>query len=247
HRIAAARAGVGTFGKNSLLYANRMVAGGSWVTPIPIMMDREFPPDEPTFEVGCPRWCKNACLTACPTGALKGPRRLDPRKCISFLTYFGEGLTPLELREPMGMWIYGCDRCQDVCPRNAPWLARKLPENAKVAAMVDDFSPPRLLRMSARHFNTAIFPHMFYMSEKDIWRWRMNAARAMGNSLDERFVPGLKGAFEENADARVQSMIAWALGRIGGSEAKKALEAFMKKTEGSVRSEIDQALSSPRL
>ncbi len=49
HRIAAARAGVGTFGKNSLLYANRMVAGGSWVTPIPIMMDREFPPDEPTF------------------------------------------------------------------------------------------------------------------------------------------------------------------------------------------------------
>ncbi|MEJ2458803.1 MAG: thiamine pyrophosphate-dependent enzyme, partial [Novosphingobium sp.] len=35
------------------------------------------------------------------------------------LTYFGDGLTPRDLREPMGLYIYGCDRCQNVCPRNA--------------------------------------------------------------------------------------------------------------------------------
>ena len=39
----------------------------------------------------------------------------------------------MELREPMGLWVYGCDRCQNVCPRNAPWLARELPVNQKVA------------------------------------------------------------------------------------------------------------------
>ncbi len=242
HRIAAARAGLGTFGKNCLFYSNKAVAQGSWVLPVALVVDQEFAPDEPTLEIGCPDWCRNTCLIACPTGALKGPRHIDPRKCISFLTYYGQGLTPRELREPMGLYVYGCDRCQNVCPRNAPWLARDLPMNQKVLSMVEDFKLENLLHMDPQYFNTRIWPHMFYMSDQDLWRWKMNVARAMGNTLDNRYIPDLVRAFQENEDERVLGMIAWALGRINGPEAKKALENFLPERSGLVKEEIDAAL-----
>jgi len=152
------------------------------------------------MEVGCPDWCQNACIAACPTRALEGNSRIDPRKCISYLTYFGEGMTPLELREPMGMFVYGCDRCQNVCPRNQPWLAQELPI----------FELSRLLHMDRQYFETYIWPHMFYMSSEDLWRWKMNVARVMGNSRDEKYITDLARAFEENPDERVRGMTAWA-------------------------------------
>lgn len=102
HRLAAARAGLGDFGKNCLFYSNKVARQSSWVLPLAIVVNCEFAPDESTIGVGCPAWCRNACIAACPTGALEGPRRIEPRKCISFLTYHGEGLTPIELREPKG-------------------------------------------------------------------------------------------------------------------------------------------------
>jgi epoxyqueuosine reductase len=243
HRLAAARAGMGTFGKNCLFYSNKVVRKGSWVLPIAVVVDKEFAPDEPTLSVGCPDWCKNSCIIACPTGALKGPRRIDPSRCISFLTYYGEGITPMDLREPMGLWIYGCDHCQNVCPRNAPWLKKELPANKKVAGMEDDFRLDKLLHMDRSYFNTKIWPHMFYMSDSDIWRWKMNVTRAMGNSRDNEYLPDLLKEFYNNDDERVLGMIAWALGRIGSPEAKKALNDILPGNTGSVRDEILNALN----
>jgi epoxyqueuosine reductase len=242
HRLAAARAGMGTFGKNCLFYSNKVARRGSWVLPIALVIDHDFEPDEPTLEVGCPDWCKNGCIAACPTGALKGPRKIDPRKCISFLTYFGEGLTPMELREPMGLWVYGCDRCQNVCPRNAAWLAQKLPPNKKVAVMAKDFDLSRLLHMNGEYFEKKIWPHMFYMSTTDLWRWKMNTARAMGNSLNPKYIKDLIRSLRENEDERVTSMCAWALGRIGGAEVREALNDLLNKSSGAVREEILRAL-----
>ncbi|HUW63498.1 MAG TPA: 4Fe-4S double cluster binding domain-containing protein [Spirochaetia bacterium] len=242
HRLAAARAGLGTFGKNCLLFANRAVRQGSWVTAHAILIDHAFEPDVSTMEVGCPDWCRNACITACPTRALLGPRKIDPRRCISYLTYYGEGITPLELREPMGMWVYGCDHCQNVCPRNQPWLAQALPVNEKVAAMVPDFALERLLHMDLAHFEARVRPHMFYMPPQEMWRWQMNAARAMGNSRDTAFVPDLARALRENTDERVKGMAAWALGRVGGPGAKQALETACNQKGGLVAHEIREAL-----
>ena len=242
HRLAAARAGMGTFGKNCLFYSNKIARRGSWVLPIALVVDREFPPDEPTVAVGCPDWCKNTCIVACPTGALKGSRHLDPRKCISYLSYYGQGITPHELREPMGQWVYGCDRCQNVCPRNAPWLAKQLPLNAKAAAMEEDFSLPKLLHMDEAFFKERIWPHMFYMGVGDIWRWQMNAARVMGNTLDERYLPDLVRAVTENEDARVRGMAAWAMGRIGGPLAENRLQGLLPEDDPLVREEIQRAL-----
>ncbi len=238
HRLTAARAGLGTFGKNNFLYSRKAALQSSWIIPIPIVVNFDFVPDDPTIEVGCPSWCKNTCIASCPTGALRGPRNIDPRKCISYLSYYGEGITPIELREPMGTWIYGCDRCQEVCPRNRAWLSQKLPPNKRVVAKEKDFDLIKLLHMDEKYYKTKIWPHMFYMSYNDLWRWQMNVARAMGNSLDPKYVPELIKAFKENIDERVKGMIVWALGRIGGEESKDILEDFLSNSDGLVRDEI---------
>lgn len=242
HRVAAARAGMGTFGKNCLFYAKRAARQGSWVLPVAVVVDRVFEPDTPSIEMGCPDWCRNACIAACPTRALKGNGTIDPRKCISYLTYFGEGLTPRELREPMGIYVYGCDRCQNVCPRNQPWLAAGLPVNEKVAAKAADFSLPSLLHMDEAWFTARIWPHMFYMGPDRLWQWQMNAARAMGNTRDPGFVDDLVRCFGENGDERVRAMCAWALGRIGTRRARAALEDLPAGSSKMLKDEICYAL-----
>jgi epoxyqueuosine reductase len=214
HRLAAARAGLGTFGKNSLFYSTRAARGSSFILPVALVVDAELEPDLPTVGIGCPDWCRNACIAACPTRALQGGGRIDPRKCISYLSYYGEGLTPPEFREPMGLCVYGCDRCQNVCPRNTPWLTEVKTPNPRVAAKARDFGLPELLHMDRNYFIKKIWPHMFYMSADDLWRWRMNAARAMGNSSNSAYIADLKRALAENSDTRVQAMCAWALERL---------------------------------
>ena len=238
HRVAAARAGMGTFGKNCLFYSNKVARRGSWTLPIAVVIDEAFEPGVATMKIGCPDWCRNTCIAACPTKALKGDGRIDPRKCISYLTYFGEGITPLELREPMGMFVYGCDRCQNVCPRNQPWLAQELPINEKVVAKEKYFELSRLLHMDREYFEAKIWPHMFYMSYQDIWRWKMNVARVMGNSRDEKYIGDLVRAFEENSDERVRAMTVWAIGNISGPEALTVLKGLSDETSDLVKEEI---------
>ena len=245
HRACAGRAGIGSVGKNCLMYSTKAGYENSWLIPATILVDREYDPDEPKNEkvFDCPDWCRNACIIACPTGALKGPRKLDPRRCISNMTYFAKEITPLEMREPMGLWVYGCDRCQNVCPRNDAWKARERPVNKRVAAKAPDLTLPSLLHMDMEYFNTKVRPHMFYISAENLWLWKMNVARAMGNTRDGKYIPDLIRAFNENGDERVKGITAWSLGRLGGSKARAALEDFLKGSEGPVRREIEQALT----
>ena len=238
HRVAAARAGLGTFGKNCLFYSNKVARGGSWTLPIAVVIDHEFSPDTPSIKTDCPSWCKNACIAACPTGALVGNSKIDPRKCISYLSYFGDKITPLKLREPMGMFVYGCDRCQNVCPRNQPWLSKKLLPNERVAAKATGFDLARLLHMDIAYFESKIWPHMFYMGSDTIWKWKMNVARVMGNSRDERYLPDLERAFNETKDERIKGMAAWAMGQIGERQTKLLLNTLAKNHTGQVLEEI---------
>ncbi len=241
HRLAAGRAGMGTFGKNCLFYSNKVARKSSWVLPIAVVIDAALEPNAPTLETGCPDWCRNTCMVACPTRALKGPRHLDPRLCISYLSYFGEGLTPRDLRGPMGLSIYGCDRCQNVCPRNLAWLAADLPVNQRAARKAADFDLARLLHMDRPYFEQRIWPHMFYMSADDLWRWKMNTARAMGNTRDPQYVPELIKAFDESNDVRVQSMCAWAMGRIGGRQGRQALDRIQAGVQDVLAEEVAYA------
>jgi len=244
HRACSGRAGIGNVGKNCIMYSRKPGYENSWIIPSAILVDQEFDPDDPKDEkeFGCPDYCKNTCIVSCPTRALKGPRHIDPRRCISNLTYNSREITPLEMRVPMGLWVYGCDRCQNVCPRNDAWRAKGKPVNKRVEAKTVDFNLSTLLHMDEEFFKAKIWPHMFYIDAKNLWLWKMNVARVMGNTRDRKYLPDLIRAFKENEDERVKGIIAWSLGRLGDEKAKSALEDFLKGSEGLVQKEIKQAL-----
>ena len=97
--------------------------------------------------------------------------------------------------------------------------------------------------MDVDYFETHIWPHMFYIQSKNIWLWKMNAARAIGNTLDPKYVPHLIRAFGENDDERTKGMMVWSLGRIGGADAQEALNRFLPEASGLVKEEIERAIS----
>ncbi len=111
----AAAAGLGSIAKNTLLVTARH---GSWIVLGEILSTREFTLTAPSGPSACPEDCC-ACLIACPTGALHRPYVLEARRCISYLTVEHKGTIPPKLRPAVGAWLFGCDRCQEVCPRNA--------------------------------------------------------------------------------------------------------------------------------
>ena len=105
-------AGVGFVGKNCCL----IVPGiGSHVFLVCLVTTARLVADGPIA-----RRCGSCtlCLEACPTRAFVEPRALDARRCISYLTIEHRGPVPLEHREDIGEWLFGCDVCQDVCPYN---------------------------------------------------------------------------------------------------------------------------------
>ncbi|HET9418562.1 MAG TPA: tRNA epoxyqueuosine(34) reductase QueG, partial [Chthoniobacterales bacterium] len=111
-RDFAAQAGIGWHGKSTMLINERL---GTWFFLAEILTTLELPPDEPARDRcgSCHR-----CITACPTGAITAPYRLDARRCISYLTIELKGAIPLELRLLIGDRIFGCDDCLAACPWN---------------------------------------------------------------------------------------------------------------------------------
>ena len=111
-RAAAARSGIGWFGKNTNILTQ---SHGSWVFLAQVITDIPLEFDAPLKKT-CGR-C-SLCIPACPTGAIVAPYVIDNKRCISYLTIELRGAIPRELRPLMGDWVFGCDICQDVCPVN---------------------------------------------------------------------------------------------------------------------------------
>ena len=110
-REAASRAGVGFYGKNTMIITRRH---GSWVVLGTLVTDAEIEPT-PALALDCGE-CR-LCIDACPTGALDEPGVLDSTRCLSYWTQSRREI-PDEYREALGSRVYGCDICQDVCPWN---------------------------------------------------------------------------------------------------------------------------------
>jgi epoxyqueuosine reductase len=241
-RMSAARAGIATYGRNCFVFCREGMKGSSWLESIPVVLDAELDPDEPSLEVDCPPNCDDRCIKACPTGALYEPLKMNPLRCIAFHTYYGNDITPRELREPMGTWVYGCDLCQEACPRNRPWMKRALSDDHDLYSRAPDYRLATLLHMDREYYEEKVWPRFFYMSRSRVDRWQMNAARALGNLGDPTYVPDLERSLEESPYPNVRGMSAWALGRIGGTRARGLLEKRLGVEEETVAEEIRSAL-----
>ncbi|TMM05670.1 MAG: tRNA epoxyqueuosine(34) reductase QueG [Actinobacteria bacterium] len=149
-REAAARSGVGFYGKNTLLITRRF---GSWVVLGTLVTEREL---ETTKPLGLDCGSCTLCIEACPTGALDEPGTLDATKCLSYWTQSAHD-PPEAYRPAFEAQVYGCDICQDVCPWNRGIEKRRAGHSIPTAAephvdLVDwlESEPSELRRRYAR-------------------------------------------------------------------------------------------------
>ena len=99
-REGAARAGVGFYGKNTLLITRRH---GSWVVLGTVVTTAEIERSAP-LDLDCGACTR--CIDACPTGALDDPGVPDSTKCLSYRSQ-APGAVPAEYRTEMGAYVYG--------------------------------------------------------------------------------------------------------------------------------------------
>ena len=198
----SAAAGIGWPGKHTNLVSREH---GSWLFLGIILTSLELEPDAPeTDHCGsCSR-----CLDICPTQAFDGARRIDARRCISYLTIEHHGPIPAEFRKAIGNRIYGCDDCLAVCPWNrfadAAAANRAFLPRAELVA-------PRLGDLLA--LDNAAFRAMFAGSPiKRIGRNRMvrNCLIAAGNSGDPALVEDVQPHLTD-PDPVVAEAAEWAM------------------------------------
>jgi epoxyqueuosine reductase len=204
-RDFARRAGLGWFGKNTMLLNKHL---GSYFFLGALLLDLELQPDPPHGTSHCGT-C-TACLDACPTDAFAGPFQLDARRCISYLTIELKGPVPLELRPGLGDWVFGCDVCQEVCP----WNRKAPPAHEPALAQRPDLAaldPVELLGLSAEAFQRRFRSTALARSKRrGLLR---NAALVLGNRGDPAALPALRRALDD-AEPQVREAARWAIDRI---------------------------------
>jgi epoxyqueuosine reductase len=200
-RDLARRAGLGWFGKNTMLIHPRL---GSFFFLGTILVDLELTADAPFESEHCGTCTR--CLDACPTQALVAPGVMDARRCISYLTIELKGSIPEALRSGLGEHVYGCDVCQDVCPWNVrfsraldePALAPRAEIDAVEMLALDDAG------FRERYRGTAVTR----AKRRGLAR---NAAVVLGNRGDASALPVLERAASEDPDPVVREHAAWAI------------------------------------
>jgi epoxyqueuosine reductase len=204
-REAAARSGVGFYGKNTLLITQRH---GSWVVLGTLVTTAELEPTEP-LNLDCGS-CR-LCIDACPTGALDEPGVLDSTRCLSYWTQAPESV-PEEYRAELGAQVYGCDVCQDVCPWNRGVEKRRTglqpARDATPHVSLVDWLEADGEELVARF-------ERLYVPRNDV-RWlRRNALVAAGNVGDAELRPAVE-KYAEGEDEVLREHATWALARLGG-------------------------------
>ena len=208
-REGAARAGVGFYGKNTLLITRRH---GSWVVLGTLVTDVEIERSAP-LATDCGS-C-TLCVDACPTGALDDPGTLDSTKCLSYWTQSAEAM-PEEYRAAIGTQVYGCDICQDVCPWNRGIEKRRadeeLPADAEPTVSLVQWLEASDDDLRAR-YDRLFFPR------NDPRFLRRNALVALGNSGEARLAR-VAEAYRDHPDPMLREHAEWASRRLAGAEAR---------------------------
>ena len=239
-RELAQRAGLGWFGRNTMLINPRR---GSYFFLGALLLEIELEHDEPFVADHCGT-CSN-CITACPTQALLGRDEngapiIDARRCISYLTIELRGAIPQELRPLMGAHVFGCDICQEVCPWNSGKFVQITREASFARESAGDRSLIELMGMTEAEWD--LFSRGSAIRRARRAGFLRNVAIALGNARSPEAVPALSNALRD-LEPLVRGHAAWALGRIGGEAAVAALQdALTLECDDWVRDELMTAL-----
>ena len=140
-RDLAYRAGLGWFGKNSMLISKKY---GSFVMIGSLLLNKKIKIEPRQLDVDHCGQCQK-CVEACPTQAIDSETRtIKAFDCISTYTIeqFKESEPVSDKMNLSSGFIFGCDICHDVCP----WNKRidrlnsfKAKEFSDVGKMITDF------------------------------------------------------------------------------------------------------------
>ncbi|MES5811634.1 tRNA epoxyqueuosine(34) reductase QueG [Mammaliicoccus sciuri] len=234
-RSVAERAGLGFAGKNGFIINEEL---GTWSYLGEMLVSIPFKPDDPVID-SCGD-C-NICVDRCPTGALVGNGQLNSQKCISFLTQT-KGYLKDEYRYKIGNRLYGCDTCQQVCPRN-----RGINTEHDDIILEPEVLKPRLvplLKMSNKEFKNT-YGHLAgaWRGKKSIQR---NAIVALAHFNEESAIPDLKDVALTNPRPMIRGTAFWAIGQIQGEEARPFIMSHYEREIEEVQEEMIKGLEIRR-
>jgi epoxyqueuosine reductase len=240
-RDLARRAGLGWFGKNTMLINPR---AGSFFFLGSLLVDLGLESDEPFATDHCGT-CRR-CLDACPTGALTEAHVFDATKCIAYLTIELKGEIPAELRPLIGELVYGCDICQDVCPFNQKF-SHELSEpafaaRASLAGKDSGALARELLAMSPAEFSGAFKGSP--MKRAKLRGLKRNSSVVLGNIGATEDIPSLSATLDD-PEPLARGHAAWALSCIGSADTVARLrERLVVEADDWVRHELTSAIAS---
>jgi epoxyqueuosine reductase len=259
-RDLAQQAGLGWIGKNTCLIHPGL---GSYFLLAEILLGIELEPDPAVVTDHCGSCTR--CLEACPTACILPDRTIDANLCISYLTIELKGAIPPELRPQTGEWVFGCDICQEVCPWNIRFANDEAHEAAQEAAHEaahgaatgnvfasrPGFAEPDLIKelsLTPQDFNRKFKGSPVKRAKRRGYLRNVAIAlanQAAGTPSRSEAVQALRKAVLTDPEMLVRGHAAWALGRIGGQAAWRALQkALSQEMDTKVLSEIQQALEA---
>mgnify|MGYP002619655715 CR=1 FL=1 len=235
-RNLAVEGGLGWLGKSAMVLHPD---DGSYFFLAELLVPLELVPQGSALPDRCGRCTR--CIDLCPTGAIVAPYRVDARRCISYLTIEVRGPIPRAMRPSVGLHLFGCDICQQVCPWNTHARAEAMPELAP---------RPEIAQSSARDLlvlDGPAFAARFRGSPIKRTKRRglaRNAAVVLGNLGDRGDLPLLTARLNAEEDPLVRGHIAWAIGRQRCAAARIALEGQLRVEESAyVQDELRFALT----
>jgi epoxyqueuosine reductase len=235
-RDFANKAGIGWVGKNSMLINPKL---GSTFILAEILLGIDLPVNESIITDHCGSCTR--CIEACPTQCILPNRTIDATQCISYLTIELKNDIPIELRNKIGNWAFGCDICQQVCP----WNDKFAPEYGFYQFdRGEDFVKGdirELFNFSPQQFNSFFKGSPIKRAKRrGILR---NLAVVLGNQKNVADIPILNESINHN-EPLVRQHVAWALGEFQSKPTRNVLQKRLTIEEDeNVLAEIKLSLS----